>query len=289
MTGKTKAQLQGDLDSIAERALTVRINLTDALTSIEDIISLATNAGRTDVVRAAQAVKSSTRAAAKKFNDEVAKTDGDPTKMDSIVLDSADKAADEAQTELRGLYNKLKEQVDGIDENVKGIKDNIKLWGFGTKRNQDGLPIPKKDSWAAAVEENLTELDNSNAAWGFGTERDATGKTVPVENTWAAWVTGDVVKHNETLYGPDGKSGLVKDVADVKMMIEQATSKTRAPLWVFIAAVVALIVFIWVLIAGGGAIWASVSAGAILLVGLALYTFPFPFPFKNRNHNRPAV
>lgn len=79
-----------------------------------------------------------------------------------------------------------------------------------------------------ALNNAQTSTDANVAAWGFGTEREDDGKVKALPGTWAHWVTDTVSAHQVTLHGPDGKSGLVKDVADAKTAAQQALEAANA-------------------------------------------------------------
>lgn len=84
------------------------------------------------------------------------------------------------------------------------------------------------DTAAETLRRELKAVSDNVADWGFGTEREDDGRVKAVPGTWADWTTRTISAHQETLHGPDGKSGLVKDVADAKTAAQQALEAANA-------------------------------------------------------------
>ena len=132
--------MENTLQQIVMQANQTRSHLVAALHGLDEIIRLAEEAGRDDVAKAAKAAKAPVTRAAKTFNRDVASGDN-PTKIDPVVLDKANKEADKAEKTTEELLKELQRRVDGIETNVA-------TWGFGSDRFDDGKPKPTEGSWA---------------------------------------------------------------------------------------------------------------------------------------------
>lgn len=169
---------------IADEAIKARAHLVEALKGLNEIIRLASEAGREDVKEAAEAARQPVKKAAQAFNKEIKDSGGDASKIDPIVVDNADEAADKAQAELKKLYAELEKRVKATEEVAKATDQNLKEWGFGPDRTDAGKPKPEPGSWA-----------------GF--------------------ITDQTLSHAETLYGEDSKPGLVEDVNRASGLLDE--------------------------------------------------------------------
>lgn len=132
--------MENTMQQIVVQANQTRSHLVAALHGLDEIIRLAEEAGRDDVAKAAKAARVPVTRAAKTFNRNVASSDN-PTKIDPVVLDEANKTADKAEKTTEELLKELQRRVDGIESNVT-------TWGFSSDRFGDGKPKPTEGSWA---------------------------------------------------------------------------------------------------------------------------------------------
>lgn len=202
----------------------------------------------------------------KKGDVKKAKEADEATKKAEKALDDAENAAAEKASKIAdAAAETLRSELNGLREQVEGI---VKGWGFGSKRDKDGLPVPEENSWAATVEESLND-------------------------------------HDDAIRGKDGKSGLIADVAKALTVADKANVTAENALkaletndlkgnlgktafWAAGAMLATLTLFM-IIFTANGAIWSlAILWAAILAVvfGLVAGLITYGVTGRQKNHHQ---
>jgi hypothetical protein len=145
------------------------------------------------------------------------------------ALEADIKAAEEARDAYRKKGDVAKaEEVEEAKAKAEQALENAKTTTDADPTTAATKATDIADTAAETLRRELKVVSDNVADWGFGSERGDNGQVKALPGTWAHWVTDTVSAHQVTLHGPDGKSGLVKDVADAKTAAQQALEAANA-------------------------------------------------------------
>lgn len=129
------------------------------------------------------------------------------------------------------------------------------------------------------VDANKKEADSAFALLGLDFQA---GKAQVTKDGWVDKVSNGLSAHQATLYGENGKSGLVQDVKDIQKHLGHTRGEDgsvtfdalngRIVWWpTIIALIAAFLVFTIILAFGSGMIWALGSTGGVLILAAIVH------------------